>query len=115
MDKPILQLLFFVFIIFVNLATVRIKHWLSMNTIHKKGIRIPMIYIDMINYYVVAVFIVVLSASIGPWIIGHLTNMEITFPDEITASDATYYTLQALIAIVIGALLTNNGDKKTKN
>jgi len=107
MNKTILLIYFIVFIIFLNIATCIIKDRLTMNTIRHKGIQIPMIYIDMINYYVAAVFIVVLSTSIGPYIIEHLTNMTITQPDSMSASDATYYTLQALIAIVIGKFLAN--------
>jgi hypothetical protein len=69
---------------------------------------LPLFFLDILPYFISALFIVVLAALVGPYVIEHLTNYTIETPYKMTASDATYYTLQALIAIVIGKYITQS-------
>lgn len=81
----------------------------SLNNYLKKRHMYGIINISrMFLYYIFALFIVVLSATIGPYTIEHFSSYTINCSNEMTASEATYYTLQAFIAVVIGSLFSNS-------
>jgi hypothetical protein len=80
----------------------------SLNNYLKKHQMYGIINISrMFLYYIFALFIVALSATIGPYTIEHF-GYTINCSYEMTASEATYYTLQAFIAVVIGSLFSNS-------
>jgi hypothetical protein len=91
-------------LLLVAIAYILIKHHVRKYARTKQNY-LPLIFLNTLEYYIVALFIVVLSAKIGPYTIEHLTSYKITAPNEMTASEATYYTLQALIAVVIGSYI----------
>jgi hypothetical protein len=95
MSFKVLLFGFIALFVYSSIDTVKLYLW-------KKKIRLPWLFIEMISYYLFALFMVILAAAVGPYVIEHFTNYIIDTPYKMTASDATYYTLQALIAIVIG-------------
>jgi hypothetical protein len=86
--------------LFTNIIVEKVKPYLR-----RKKLEAPVIILNTISYYMFGLFIVVLSATVGPYVIDHLTSYTITDSYTMTASDATDYTLQALIAIVIGSYI----------
>jgi type IV secretory pathway TrbL component len=99
----IIYLILIVDIVVILVAGIELlKHYLR-----KKQIYLPIVFLNVVLYYIFGLFIVILSARIGPYIIEHFTSYKIDKPYSMTASDATYYTLQALIAIALGSFAKN--------
>jgi hypothetical protein len=65
---------------------------------------VSVMFVFFIVAYVFAIFLVFLSALLAPYIF-RIARYEVTYPHKITASEATGYTLQALIAVVVGLLV----------
>jgi hypothetical protein len=70
--------------------------------------QIPLVLALIAVCYILAYFLVFLSAIVGPYLFEHFANYTVETPYKISASDATSYTLQALLAILIGVLLTDS-------
>jgi hypothetical protein len=67
--------------------------------------------LELIVMFLAATFlsiaIVVMAATLGPFIFQYCTNYIVETPYKITASEITNYTLEALLVILIGFIFAN--------
>ncbi|HEY5123997.1 MAG TPA: hypothetical protein VIK14_09705 [Ignavibacteria bacterium] len=110
MDYNLIFKLILVVIIAVGLFSgfIILKYKLIKKRNEVPILELPIFILEILPDFIYALFIVVLAASVGPYVIEHLTNYTINTPYKMTASEATYYTLQALIAIVIGKYISKS-------
>lgn len=60
--------------------------------------------------YILAIVIVLIAATLGPFIFNQFSLYTVETPYKLSASDATSYMLQALLVIVIGMALSKHKD-----
>jgi hypothetical protein len=65
---------------------------------------IPIVVVFLILAYGLSIILVALSAFIGPIVFQYM-GYKVTAPFQLTASEATSYTLQSFLAVVVGFII----------
>jgi hypothetical protein len=105
--KILIVLIFFIIIFILIFLLDIVTSYLA-----SRKILFAIKYLNIVQYFLFGLFVLVLSVSFGPYVIEHFTRYTISNSYTMTPSEATSYTLQALVTTLIGSYIINLKDKK---